>query len=454
MKYGLFLFIPILVFCNVPFEKKAQGEKKEFIYRVTLDGAITPATLGLLQSALKKSREDKASALIVRLDTPGGLASSMDEIIKAFLASPVPVITYVYPPGSKSGSAGVYIMYASHISAMSPATNIGSATPVMIGGGGVPESKDKTKDKFSDSLPEKAGADDAVNLKRKQINHAVAQIRGLAEYHGRNADFAEKAVTEARNITAQEALRIHAIDVVAENEQELLSKIEGRQVRILDKKTTLRLKGLEIMTIEVDFRQQFLAIISNPNIAYILMMAGMLGILGEIQYPGSIFPGVVGSVCLLLALYAMQSIPINYAGLGLILLGIVFLILEVNVISYGMLTVAGIASFILGSMMLVDTGDEFYQISLGLILSVSIFTGLVMAFILYKAGESMRKGAVSGSEKLFSETGTAKTDINASGGTIFIHSELWNAVCDGKIEKDSKVRVISRKGLTLTVEKI
>jgi membrane-bound serine protease (ClpP class) len=418
-----------------------------FVYSFRLKGAITPSSMESLQKAIDRSHRDGAVALIVLLDTPGGLASSMDEMIRSILSSPVPVLTFVHPPGSTCGSAGVYIMYASHVAAMAPATNIGSATPVMIG---APSGEGPRP---SDRIPEKAGADDTINLKRKQLNHAIAQIRSLADYRGRNADFAERTVTLAENITSTRALTLKAIDLIAENETDLLDRSHGRRVRMLAGMQTLNLKGVRILEIQEDFRSQFLGILSNPNVAYILMMIGMIGILAEIQYPGAIFPGTIGAISLLLALYAMQTLPINYTGLGLILLGVIFFILEISVVSYGMLTIAGIASFIIGSMMLVESDEEMFRISIEVILTTSILTGGFLAFMIYKTAQTMKRRPASGMSGLLEETGEALSDITDLSGSIRIHSEIWSARSEvGIIKKGSRVNVVSIEGLTLHVK--
>lgn len=456
------LALPPLFFsaCEKPAEqeqaeqadsKRTNAADKDIILRVKLKGAITPSSLDRLQTALDEAQKREARALLVVLDTPGGLANSMDEMIRLILASSVPVISYVSPPGAYCGSAGVYIMYASHVAAMAPATNIGSATPVMIGGGG--QTPAAPEGKQGDRIPDEAGSNDAVNLKRKQLNHAVAQIRGLAEYHGRNAAFAERTVTYAENITSARALGIGAIDLMADTEAELLQKVEGRQVRMLTGRKQLELKGAKIETLESDFRSKLLAILADPSVSYILMMVGILGILAEVQYPGAIFPGVVGAICLLLGLYAMQSLPVDYTGFALIGLGIILFIMEIKIISYGLLTVAGIICFILGSILLVQTGNEFTRISLTVILTTSVLVGGTMAFLIYKASEVMKRRPASGDDQLLSETGLVHAEVTPSGGKVYIHSEFWSARTDGAaLPQGTRVRVIRRDGMTLIVE--
>lgn len=460
-------FIAVLtILVLMPFGAAAQEPSPEpssgrFLYRVSIKGAITPATMGTLRRAIEKANEKadalraegnedrSAVALLVTLDTPGGLMASMDEMIRDIINSRVPVITYVSPPGATCGSAGVYILMASHVAAMAPATNIGSATPVQMSPGG----QQPGSDRFSDQIPDEAGADDALNMKRKLLHHAIAQIRGLAEFHGRNASFAERTITRAENVTSKEALRLRAIDVLAISEKELLEQIEGRTVRMTDGPLTLSLKGATTVDVEDDFRDRLLLLIADPNLAYILMMIGIVGIMAEIQYPGSIFPGVIGSICLILGLYAMQTLPVNWAGLGLILLGFLFFILEVKIISYGLLSIAGAISILLGSILMANSGDDVTSVSLVTALTTSGLAMVFSLFLVYKAIQVMRRKPVSGEEVLFQETGQVLKDVGENDGRIFIHGEYWNARSeDGRvIPEGARVRPVRREGLVLIV---
>lgn len=440
-----------------------QPAAEKYLYRVSIKGAITPATMGTLRRAVEKANEKatelrvagnndpSAVALLVTLDTPGGLMASMDEMIRDIINSKVPVITYVSPPGASCGSAGVYILMASHVAAMAPATNIGSATPVQMSPGvqEKPAPGEKT-----DRIPEEAGADDALNMKRKLLHHAIAQIRGLAEFHGRNASFAESTITRAENVTSTEALRLRAIDVLAISETELLQQIEGRTVRMTDGTITLSLKEATVVDVEDDFRDRLLLLIADPNLAYILMMIGIVGIMAEIQYPGSIFPGVIGSICLILGLYAMQTLPVNWAGFGLILLGFLFFILEVKIISYGMLSIAGAISILLGSILMAKSGDDVASVSLMTALTTSGLAMLVSLFLVYKAAQAMRRTPVSGEEALFQETGKVIHEVRENDGRIFIHGEYWNARSeDGSvIAVGSTIRPVRRDGMLLFVK--
>ncbi|MBX7056816.1 MAG: nodulation protein NfeD [Leptospirales bacterium] len=429
----------------------AAPDAAPFAYRLQLSGPITPAAAETLQYALQRAEEDGALALILRLDTPGGLVSSMDEMVRAIMSSKVPVISYVAPPGASCGSAGVFLMYASQVSAMAPGTNIGSATPVSTGGGGF--GGEQQPEAGEDRIPETAGANDELNMKRKILHHAQAQIRSLAQYYGRNQRFAERSITHADNLTTEEAAAIGAIDLIAENEAQLLQRIEGRRVRMAAGYEDLRLQGAEIREISADFRNRILSILSHPQVAMILMMLGMLGLMAEVYYsPGAIFPGALGALCLVVGLYALQTLPVDYSGLALIALGILFFILEIKIVSYGLLSVAGLISISLGALMLFRSGDEFLGAGQSAILTIAIMGAAGMAAIAYLAARAQRAPRVSGSEQLIRESGEASTEINASSGQVFIHSELWQARSEGgPIPRGAKVSVVARNGLCLTV---
>lgn len=445
----------LVAFCSPenPLESNKSTEsetEKPFVHLVKIEGAITPASLEILENAVDLAENDGARALIIQLDTPGGLVLSMDGMIRRILSSKVPILTYVGPAGASCGSAGVYIMYSSHVAAMASATNIGSATPVSLSPSG--ESQPSTGDS---TIPKEAGVDDSVNLKRKQINHAIGQIRSLAEYHKRNPTFAEKSISEAANITSIEAQRTGVIDLLAETPEELLAKADGRQVRMLTETRTLDLKDTEIREIESDFRSNFLSVLTNPAVASILMMIGVLGILVEVQYPGTVFPGVIGAICLLLGLYAMQSLPVNYAGMGLLILGVIFLILEVKVVSYGMLSVAGIVCFTLGAVMLVRSAGDIAYATLFTIIGSGVAIAGTMAFVIYKARESQRKAVVSGSEQTLSEIGVTLSEVTDRGGRIRLHSEIWFAKSEsGEIAEGKQVNVLRREGMQLIVKEV
>lgn len=415
-----------------------------------LDGIIGPATSDFLIRGIRKAEDDNDQLLIIRMNTPGGLDTSMREIIKHILASPVPVVSYVSPAGSRAASAGTYMMYASHVAAMAPATNLGAATPVKLtpGGLGTPkpsESKDEEeKDKKDEAM--EGGA-----MERKIINDAVAYIRGLAKLHGRNAEWAEKAVREGVSLTAEEALDKGVIDLVAKDVDDLLKQLDGREVIVDDKKRTLKTVGMTIETLEPDLRNRLLAIITNPNVAYILMLLGIYGLFFELSNPGSIFPGVVGGICILLALYAFHVLPVDYAGVALILLGIALMVAELFAPSFGILGIGGAVAFVIGSMILIDTEIEAFQISMPLIIVVAIFTTLFVFALVSLALKQRHKPVVSGKEQMIGSIGEATAAFDEVG-QIRIHGELWEAHSKDPVDQGQNVKVYDMQGLTLLVE--
>ena len=399
--------------------------------------------------------------MIIQMNTPGGLDSSMRDIIKAILQSPVPVVVYVAPSGSRAASAGTYIMYASHIAAMAPATNIGSATPVQIGGDGPrkPDSEDA-----EDAEDEEAGDEEVEKksktrdtgttaMERKTINDAVAYIRGLAELRGRNVDWAEKAVREAVNVTASEALELGIIDLVAKTQAQLLQDIDGMSVEVNNSEQTLTTAGLAIKVIEPDWRNRLLSVITNPTVAYMLLMLGIYGLIFEGYNPGAIVPGVVGAISILLALYAFQILPVNYAGLALIVLGVILIIAEVFAPSFGVLGIGGVIALVSGSIILMDTDIPGYEISRNLIFSVAILSSAMIIGIVYFANRARTQPIVSGREQMIGMTGIARGDIDKKG-TVFVHSELWQASSSQLIMDGQPVRVTAISGLHLTVEPV
>lgn len=451
--YSLIALAAGLVACSA--EKKLTDTVKTSgarpVVQVEISGAITPSTMETLEKALEEAKKRDAAALLVLLNTPGGLMHSMDEMCRKILNSPVPVITYVYPPGAYAGSAGVYIMYASHLAAMAPATNIGSATPVQMGGGGAGDKKESGPK--TDRIPDRAGSDDGINMKRKLFHHAQAQIRSFAEFHGRNPTFAERTITHAENITSTEAFKTGAIELVASSPQELLEKAHGRTVRLIGGRESLNLKDLPVEKLESDFRSEFLKIITNPVVVNLLMMIGVLGILGEVQYPGSIFPGAIGAICLLLGLYAMQQLPVNYAGVALIGLGVIFFLLEIKIVSYGMLSLAGTACLLIGSILLAKDAGELLWSSLATIIATTAAVAGIIVVLMLKAAKVMRSEKVKGMDTLDGMLGEALSEITAENGRAFVHSEIWAARSEaGSIPKGAPVRVVRREGLTFFVE--
>ena len=399
------------------------------VYMIKVQGVINPPVAGFISESIAKSEKKGAEALLILLDTPGGLDTSMRDIIKGIMDSKVPVIVYVYPSGARAASAGAIILLASHIAAMAPGTNVGAAHPVSIG-------KDKA-DK---------------EMMQKVVKDAEAYAKSIAMKKGRNVEWAAKMVKESASITANDALEKHVIDIIAGSIDELLTNLDGKVVETRKDKVTLRTKGKNKVEIDMPFKYKFLSYISDPNLAYILMMIGFYGILFEIYNPGAIFPGVVGGISLILALYAFQTIPISYAGLFLIILGIIFFILELKIVSHGVLGLAGIISIIIGSIMLIDIPSSIFSISYKTILAVGILSGIFVFGVLSYAIKAQLSKVKTGKEGLIGETGIAKTDVFGSG-KIFLHGELWNAKSDEHIKGGEKVVVTGVEELILKVKR-
>ncbi len=409
--------------------------------------AIGPATSDYLRRGIESAAERDAELVVIVLDTPGGLDSSMRDIIKAILASPVPVATFVYPSGSRAASAGTYILYASHIAAMAPATNLGAATPVPIGGGPGPGTDKPGEESDDDAAPDPGSAQ-----KRKAINDAIAYIRSLAELRDRNAEWAETAVSKGESLSAEAALELGVIEVISNDIPGLLEAIDGRTVTTEFGPVTLATAGLAIERQLPDWRTRLLSVITNPSVAYLLLLVGIYGLIFEGYNPGAIVPGVVGAICLLLAAYALQLLPVNYAGLALIALGVVLMIAELFAPSFGALGIGGVIAFVIGSVILIDTDVPGFSISLSLIFSMALAGGLLVFAILAVAIRARRAPVVTGREEMIGDIGEARTDI-AETGSVWVHSELWNARAATPLQAGEKVRVLDMDGLTLVVER-
>ncbi len=409
-------------------------------------GVIGPAVSSYVVKGLEKAEKSNAKLVILQMDTPGGLDHSMREIINHILRSPIPVATYVAPGGSRAASAGTYILYASHIAAMAPTTNLGAATPIRIGGmpgspedPAVPGQKDDKKDT---AIPKDT-------LERKMVNDAVAYIKGLADRHGRNAKWAEQAVREAVSLTAQEALEAGVIDLIAASKEELLREMDGRQVVMENGKVTLATRDLTIARFDPDWRTRLLMVITDPNIAYILMLVGIYGLIYELANPGFFLPGVAGAICLLLALYTFHILPINYAGLALILLGISFMVAEAFVPSVGALGIGGVIAFVVGSIILMD--EETMRISLYLIIGTALLSAGFFLWLIRRLYTVSKKKVRTGAEEMVGSIGEVMEDFSGTG-RIWIHGESWNARVRDEVKKGQKVEVISQDGLTLNVK--
>jgi len=412
-----------------------------------VDDAIGPATSDYIQRGLEAAREQDAAIAVLRLDTPGGLDAAMRDIVKAILESPVPVATYVAPGGARAASAGTYILYASHVAGMAPATNLGAATPVQIGG--LPGAPSPSDGKDQEEDQDGQDGDGKSAMERKLINDAVAYLKSLANKYGRNAEWAEKAVREGASLAASEALDKGVIDVMADNLGQLLNKIDGQRVPTAAGEVTLATAGVTVERFERDWRNRLLAIITDPNIAYILMLVGIYGLIFELANPGAVVPGVVGAIALLLALYAFQVLPINYAGLGLILLGVMFMIAEAFVPSFGALGLGGVVAFVTGSLILLD--EESLSISIPLIGGTALVSAGFFIWIVGRFVSLRRRKVVSGSEQMLGSFGVALEDFEHQG-RVRAHSESWRAHTVRPVKKGQRVRVLSIDGLSLKVE--
>lgn len=414
---------------------------------LTVQGAISPGSADYLLRGIDKAIEEQAHLIVIEMDTPGGLDTAMRDIIKAILASPVPVATYVSPKGARAASAGTYILYASHIAAMAPATNLGAATPVEL----VPAGDDKptTPDKPDASKPADAPPGDAKM--RKAVHDAAAYIRGLAELRGRNAEWAERAVREAVSLPASEALELKVIDLVATDLDDLLRQVNGRVIKMNGDTVTLDTTNAVVERVQPDWRSRLLAVIGDPGIAYILMLLGIYGLIYEFSNPGMLFPGVVGGICLLLAMFALQVMPINYVGLALIILGIVLMISEAFMPSFGALGVGGLIAFVIGSVMLIDTDVPGYGIPWALIVPVAVASGLFSFFVVGMAVKARARPVVTGAEQMIGAAGEILEDMEHEGWA-HVHGEQWRVHSNVPLKRGDRVRVRARHDLTLDVE--
>jgi membrane-bound serine protease (ClpP class) len=409
-----------------------QTQEKAPVFTIEVDGIINPATAKFITESIDQASQEGGQCLIIKLDTPGGLMDSMRIIIKKMLASNIPIIVYVAPSGARAASAGVFITMAANIAVMAPGTHIGAAHPVTLGGGEGKENKTMTD---------------------KILNDTVSYIKTIAKNRGKNVEWAEKAVRQSVSITEAEALKLNVIDLISPDIQDLLTKIDGRVVKFDGVTRTLLTKGVQPRSMEMSWRYKLLDIISNPTIAYILLMLGIYGIFFELSNPGAILPGVVGGIFIILAFFALQMLPISFAGLALILFALILFIAEIKVVSHGLLTVGGVISLFLGSLMLIESPADYMKISLSVIIPAVLVSGGFFAFAITMAVKARLTKPTTGKEGILGEMGIATTAI-APEGKISIHGEFWNAISDQTIEKGERVQVIGMTNLKLKVKKL
>ncbi|MGB5445132.1 MAG: nodulation protein NfeD [Psychromonas sp.] len=426
------------------------------VWVIPVQGAIGPATSDYLGRELLLAEQQNVALVVLKMDTPGGLDTAMRSIIQDITASAIPVATWVGPSGARAASAGTYILLASHIAAMANATNLGAATPVAIGISGATDSPEKSADDDNASAkqvePENSEQVKAnTTLEKKAINDARAYIQGLAKLHGRNAQWAEKAVTEAASIDAQTALAENVIDFIADDLEQLITLANGRSILLAGEQFELALQDTTLVERLPDWRYTFLATITNPNVAYILMLIGIYGLLLEFYNPGVGLPGVLGGICLLLAMYALQMLPVNYAGLGLIILGLILLIAEAFSPSFGVLGLGGVISFILGSIFLLDSDIPEFQIAKPLIIAVSVVSAAFILSMITLLLKVRRQKVTTGINVLVGQLATVKDDFETGLGWVEVAGEVWQASSKDNLRAGQKVRIEQVNGLNLVV---
>lgn len=413
-------------------DSAASGAVAPLVLRLVWDDAVTPVTRSVLREALDEARDRNAAALLIQLDTPGGLLDATRDIVSDFMTSEVPVIVWVAPAGARAASAGAFVTMAAHVAAMAPGTNIGAASPIQMGG---------------------AEPDSGSTISNKMFNDTAAFARSIAERRGRSVEWAERAVREAVSDTDSEALAEGVIDLVAADVDELLSAADGRVVRLASADHTLRLAGARVEDRPIGMRFRLLSYLANPNVATILMMLGVWGLFFELQNPGAILPGVVGALCLILGFYSLQTLPLNLAGGLLLLLGIGLFVLETQVPSHGLLSVGGVVALVLGALMLFDSPEPALRVSLKVILPLAIATGIVFAVAAGLSVRTLRRRPTTGREGMVGEKGVAKTALDPKG-TVDVHGELWTATSDTPVAAGEAVEVVSVEGLRVKVRKV
>lgn len=459
---GLLLLLLVTLCQASPEQSLQEPMTRELVIWLEINGPIGPATADYFLHSLEKAREKNARIVVVQMDTPGGLDTAMRDIIKAILSSPIPVVTYVSPSGARAASAGTYILYASHIAAMAPGTNLGAATPVNVLGSKnpLPDFKNKygqEKNKGSessedDNLEPAEGASQAPQdaMAHKVINDATAYLRSLAKLRGRNEEWAVQAIHKAESLPSEEALAMNVIDLIAVDEADLMRQLNGRTVQLDNNPLVLKTRALSRESFEPDWRNKFLAVITNPTVAYVLVLIGLYGLFFEFSNPGAIVPGVTGGIALILALYAFQMLPVNYAGLALMLLGMILVISEALVPSFGALGIGGIIAFTVGSIILMDTDVPGYGVPLALIAAISASTAAVFLVLVLLLLKARQRPVISGQEELLHARARALVDFDHEG-IVMIHGERWQARTNAMVKQGDKVIIEGIDGLTLLV---
>ena len=469
------LAVGVALLVTSTLDTRAQDTAKSFDIKrglvIEIDGAIGPATTRLIENGLAEAEDRGATLAVLRIDTPGGLVTSTRDITRAIIGAPVPVIGYVAPSGARAASAGTYIMYSTHVAAMAPGTNIGAATPIQMGGtpglpGSEPQNEDSGEQDKSGDGSEAEGSDDAQSDsedksesssqpddpgKAKAVNDAVAWIRSLAELRGRNAEWAEKAVREAASISASEARDTGVIEIVASSMTDLMQQVDGRIVEIADAERRLDTEGIQLETFEPSTLTKILGILANPNVAFIFMLIGIYGLIFEFANPGTIGPGVIGVICLVIGLYSLNQLPLDYAGLTLLLLGLAFMVAEALTPSFGILGFGGLAAFIIGSMFLIDTDVPEYQLSTGVIAGTALASGLLLVVLLGYAWRSQTRKVSTGLNPYVGEQATV-LEWSRGEGYVRSQGERWHARGDVEVKPGDQVVINQIDGLTLIVE--
>ncbi len=422
------------------------------VAEVALTGPIGPAAAEYFDDAMTRAQADGARAVVLRMDTPGGLAQSMRQIISRMLDSPLPVLVYVAPGGARAASAGTYILYAAQIAAMAPATHVGAATPIQLGGNTRMPLPLPTDGPAGASSAAKPAPDGGVAEDTKALNDAVANIRALAQLRGRDAAWAESAVRGAATLTAQEALQRHVIDFMARDTADLLAQADGRKVDVRGQGVVLHVKGATVRTYAPGARTRFLAVITNPTMAYLLLLAGIFGIGMEALHPGVLLPGIAGGICLLIGLYALQLLPVNYAGLALMALGIGLLVAEALNPTVGALGIGGVISFVVGSVMLMNSAVPGYAVNIGVIAAMALCAAALLGVILWLVLRSRRSHVVTGDEGMLLDVAQLLEPVDADGGSwVMVRGERWRVHCASALPAGAKVRIVRREGLLLQV---